>query len=384
MGGLDIERHIEGLLSQFERRSGRTAAGVWSAPGRANLIGEHLDYNGGTVTPYALSLRTYVAAAPRDDGRIRGWSMQLSENFDLSLADARRASGWAGYAAGTAWAMREAGCACSGVDLLIDGGVPLGSGLSSSAALECAVALAINDLAGGALDRMTLARAGQRAEHDVAGAPTGLMDQVGSLFARPGEVVVFDTARGAVASTPLPLEPTATCVLIANSGSRHDNAGGEYAERRRSCEVVAQRLGIGQLAAAELDDLRMLAADPVLLRRSRHVISEQRRVGKTLEALAAGDMAAVGELLTDSHRSLQRDFEVSTHELDEMVDAALAAGALGARMIGGGFGGCVLILARREQQADLTARLRAVAAESGRPEPEFYDGRPGDGARRHV
>jgi galactokinase len=374
------ERH-ERLRTEFGARTGRVPSGIWSAPGRANLIGEHLDYNGGWVLPFAIGLRTAVAVGLRDDGRIRCWSLQEAQATDVSLDDVGPEAGWSSYVIGTVWAMREAGASVPGLDVVVDGDVPLGGGLSSSAALECAVAIAVNELSGVGLDRRALARAGQRAEHEVVGAPVGIMDQLASLCGREGHGVLLDCATLELSEIPLPLAETGTQLLVIDSGVRHDHASGGYADRRRECETATATLGVEFLALVDPGRLGEIP-DDTARRRARHVTSEQQRVHDVVDALARHDMAGVGAVLSASHVSLREDFEISIPQLDGAVDSALQAGALGARLTGGGFGGAVLALVPETAVDEVFDAVRRRAAEHGWPAPTRYDGRPRDGARR--
>jgi galactokinase len=379
---LPAERHGR-LLTAFVDRTGRSPDGVWSAPGRANLIGEHLDYNGGRVLPFAIGLRTAVAVATRDDGRIRCWSLQDDETADVSLDDLTVAAGWSAYLVGTVWGLREAGVPVPGLDVVVDGEVPLGGGLSSSAALECAVAVAVNELTGDRLDRDALARAGQRAEHDVVGAPVGIMDQLASLLGREGHGVLLDCATLDAREIPLPLAETGTRLIVIDSGVRHTHAAGGYADRRRECEAAAAALGVEHLALADPGRLGEIPG-PVARRRARHVVGEQQRVGDVVDALARDDLAAVGTALTASHVSLRDDFEVSVPELDGAVDSALRAGALGARLTGGGFGGAILALVPEPAVDAVFDAVCGRASDESWPRPTRYDGRPRDGAHRDL
>jgi galactokinase len=371
------------LVAEFSARTGRSPAGVWSAPGRANLIGEHLDYNGGCVLPFAIGLRTAVAVGLRDDDRVRCWSLQDDEATDVSLDDGMAGGGWSSYLIGTVWAMREAGAPVPGLDLVVDGDVPLGGGLSSSAALECAVAIAANELSGDRLDRRALARAGQRAEHEVVGAPVGIMDQLASLLGREGHGVLLDCATLVTREIPLPLAETETRLLVIDSGVRHDHASSGYADRRHECETAAAALGVEHLALADPGRLGEIR-DEVARRRARHVVTEQERVHDVVDALGRGDMAAVGAALTACHVSLRDDFEISVPELDGAVDAALEAGALGARLTGGGFGGAVLALVPEQGVGAVFDAVSRRAAEAGWPRPTRYDGTPRNGAHRET
>jgi galactokinase len=326
-------------------------------------------------------MRAAVAVGIRHDGRIRCWSLQDDNATDLSLAEIDDATGWSSYVVGTVWAMREAGGAVAGFDIVVDGEVPLGAGLSSSAALECAVALAVNDLCDAGLDRLQLAHAGQRAENDVVGAPVGIMDQLAALLGQDDRAVLLNCATLESTLIPLPLRETGTELLVVDSGVRHDLADGSYADRRRSCDVAAELLGVDHLALVAPERLGEIG-DELTRRRARHVVTDQQRVHDVVDALSRADMTAVGAALTRSHASLRDDFEISVPVLDGMVEAALGAGALGARLIGGGFGGCVLALTPEAERSTVLAAVARRAAEHDRPDPRAYDGRPRGGARR--
>jgi galactokinase len=270
----------------------------------------------------------------------------------------------------------------AGFDVVVDGEVPIGAGLSSSAALECAVALAVNDLCDAGLDRLQLARAGQRAENDVVGAPVGIMDQLAALLGQDDHAVLLDCATFESTLLPLPLRETGTQLLVIDSGVRHDLADGSYADRRRSCEAAADLLGVDHLALVAPERLGEID-DELTRRRARHVVTDQQRVHDVVTALSRLDMTAVGAALTQSHASLRDDFEISVPELDGAVEAAIDAGALGARLIGGGFGGCVLALTPETEVATVFAAVVRRAAEHDWPDPQRYDGLPRDGACRH-
>ncbi|MGH8888757.1 MAG: galactokinase, partial [Acidothermaceae bacterium] len=334
----------------FRSAFDREPAGVWSAPGRVNLIGEHTDYNGGYVLPFAIDRRTYVAAARRDDGIVTARSLQRAgEVAQASLADLSpgREHGWPSYAFGMVWALLETGYDIGGVDIVLDGGVPSGSGLSSSAALECSVGLAVLDLHGIDLPLPELARVAQLAENNFVGVPCGLMDQMAVSVCQADHALFFDTRDDVRAQEPFAPHDAGLAVLVINTRAQHAHAGGEYAERRRSCETAAQQLGVPflrDITASQLDDALRELDDEVLRKRTRHVVTENDRVLSTVALMRQGDVAQIGPMLTQSHRSLRDDFEVSCAELDLAVDTALAAGALGARMTGGGFGGSAIAL----------------------------------------
>jgi galactokinase len=350
----------------FRDRYGHDPAGVWHAPGRVNLIGEHTDYNEGYVLPFALGQGVRAAAGRRDDDVLELCSRQApgpAVRVDAGSLTPGDVPGWAGYAAGVAWALREAGHAVGGARVAIDADLPQGAGLSSSAALECATAVALTGLYGMTIAPPELARLARRAENDFVGVPTGIMDQSASLECTRGHALLLDCRSLATAQVPLDLAAAGAELLVLDTRVRHEHAGGSYTSRRRACEQAAALLGVPALRdVTDLDWLDRLP-DPVLRRRARHVVTEDRRVLEVTGLLRTGDVAEVGPLLTESHRSLRDDFEVSWAQADVAVDAATAAGALGARMMGGGFGGSVIVLVPAGQAARVVA---AVGAEYDR------------------
>jgi galactokinase len=359
--------------------------GVWRAPGRANLIGEHTDYNQGWVLPFALDLGVTVAARRRDDGVLAICSRQApgppAELPIASLAPGA-VTGWAAYPAGVAWALREAGHRLAGgASLAVDSDLPQGAGLSSSAALECATALALAELYGLDLPRPELAILAWRAENDFVGVPSGIMDQSASLLCEAGHALLLDCRSGDMAAVPLDPAATGLALTIIDTGARHVLGDGRYAQRRSECDRAAALLGVGSLR--DVTGLAAVAglADPVLRRRARHVITENERVKETVALLSGGDMAGVGAVLHASHVSLRDNFEVSWPEADVAVDAATAAGALGARMMGGGFGGSALALVPAEQRT-VSAAVIAEFARRGWPPPVFLQAVPSAGALR--
>ncbi|GAB2637132.1 galactokinase [Prescottella soli] len=358
----------------FRRAFDADPDGVWAAPGRVNLIGEHVDYAGGLCLPIALPHNTVVAAAPRTDGRIRLRSTD-GDPWDGRLDDIGpgRPAGWASYPAGVIWALRENGVldgGFGGVDAAFVSAVPIGAGLSSSAALECSLALALAPDA----DRTALAAACVRAENEVALAPTGGMDQAASLRAAEGHALLLDSASGAVSQVPF--DPDGLSLLVIDTRAPHRLVDGQYAKRRSAVERAARRLGVDSLRELAdggrdgMDAVRSLK-DDVLRRRAWHVISEIARVRLAVRALESGDVAEFGRLLYASHMSLSRDFEVSCPELDNAVEATMIAGALGARMTGGGFGGSAIALVPSGRVDEAIETTRRQAAERGLPEPAF-------------
>ncbi len=353
----DPAEHLAAATAAFEALAGARPAGVWAAPGRVNLVGEHLDYNGGPVLPFALEHRGLVAAGRREDGRWRVASQQDDAVWEGGADDLVPGGvpGWAGYVAGVLWALREAGHDLPGLDLLVDGRVPVGAGLSSSASLTCGVAVAVADLAGlpGAdadddSGRRALAEACVRAENEFAGAPTGGMDQAVVLRARQGHALLLDCTTFEAEHVPLPLGGEAGVeLLVVDTRAHHSLVDGRYGGRRQACETAAERLGVGRLADVGQDDLDGALArldDEELQAVLRHVVTETDRVVRVAALLREGRLAETGPLLLASHASMRDDFRISVDELDLVVTASVDAGALGARMTGGGFGGSAVVL----------------------------------------
>ena len=364
-------------------------AGLWSAPGRVNLIGEHTDYNDGFVLPFAIGARTRVAAAPRDDGVLRMRSAQQpAGDLAVPLSDLAPGTpdGWGSYVAGVVWAAREAGHDVGGMDLLVDGRVPLGGGLSSSHALECGVALAVNDIYRLGLGTRELALLTQRAENDFVGAPTGLMDQLASLGCTTGHALFLDTRS--LESEHVPLDPSddGLALLVVDTRVHHALGDGSYADRRAACAEAAHRLGVRSLREVPADglDRRLDGLPDELCRRARHVVRENERVLAAVDAIRARDWAALGTLLDASHASLRDDYEVSCAELDTAVATAVGAGALGARMTGGGFGGSAVALVPQERVPAVRTAVADAFAEAGWASPRTFEVAPSAGAGRDL
>ncbi|WP_319459066.1 galactokinase [Micromonospora sp. RTP1Z1] len=386
--GTPVGAVAERATAGFRQRYGAEPAGRWAAPGRANLIGEHTDYNDGFVLPFALPLRTVVAAAPRDDERWSVWSELSDSPVEFGPAEADepgRVTGWAAYVAGVVWALRAAGHRVPGARLAIASDVPVGSGLSSSAAIEAAALAALVDLGRLDLPADRRPRLAQRAENDYVGAPTGIMDQSAVIRCQAGRALFLDCRTESVEQIPFDLDAAGLAMLVIDSRAPHRHADGEYASRRKSCERAAQELGVLALRDVSPDDLDAALArldDDETRRRVRHVVTENQRVLDTMALLRAGRIRDIGPLLTASHVSMRDDFEITVPEIDTAVDAALAAGAYGARMTGGGFGGCVLALVKASA-ADATARAVVEAyAERGFAAPGTVTVLPAAGVTR--
>ena len=374
----------------FEAITGHAPDGLWSAPGRVNLIGEHTDYNDGFVLPFAIDRRTLVAVGTREDAVLRVASTFSDQVVEVALADLDGVKGqadWAGYPLGVAWALGRSGAdlaAVPGLDLVIDSNVPVGAGLSSSAAIECAVALALDELWRLGLSRPALARVGQLAENEYVGAPTGIMDQSASLLGVRDAGVFLDCRTLESEVVPLGLEAAGLTVLVMDTGVSHSHATGGYGDRRAACEAGAAALGVAALRDLSVDDLPRAreVLDDVTFRRVRHVVTENARVLDVVRTLRDDGPTAIGPLLDASHASLRDDFEVSVPELDLAVETARENGALGARMTGGGFGGAAIALAPLDAVSRIQVAVDGAFAEHGFSAPEVYPVRPSDGAAR--
>ena len=390
-----LEALAEATARGFADAYGRGCDGVWSAPGRVNLIGEHTDYNEGFVLPFAIGARTAVAASRRQDGLLALASAQFPgkiRHLRLAKIRPRTVGGWPAYPAGVAWALGLAGpdaaAGTGGVSLYINSVVPTGSGLSSSAALDCAVALALHDLHGLGASRTELALACQRAENEMVGAPTGIMDQFASLFGEHGSAVFIDCRTVHGENVPLPLAAAGLEIVLADTREQHKHAAGGYLDRRASCDRAARVLGVRALRDVGVGDLDRASdvLDAETFRRLRHVVTENERVLAAVAALRAdgleSDPAALGALLTASHTSMRDDFEITTPALDLAAATAVEAGAAGARMTGGGFGGAVIALVASERAADTAEAITAAFARAGFTAPRLSTVAPSDGARR--
>ncbi|WAZ22265.1 galactokinase [Streptomyces cinnabarinus] len=363
--------------------------GVWSAPGRVNLIGEHTDYNDGFVMPFALPHTAVAAVSRRTDGVLRLHSADVAGGVvELRLDDLVPGTDrkWTAYPAGVVWALREAGHPVTGADVHLASTVPAGAGLSSSAALEVVVALALNDLYELGLQRWQLARLCQRAENVYVGAPTGIMDQTASACCEEGHALFLDTRDLSQKQIPFDLAAEGMRLLVVDTRVKHAHNEGEYGKRRAGCERGAALLGVDALRDVPYDGLgaalQRLGDDEEAVRLVRHVVTEDERVERAVALLEAGETRAIGPVLVAGHASLRDDFRVSCPELDLVVDTAVAAGALGARMTGGGFGGSAIVLAEAADVDTVTKAVLEAFAAAGRTAPRVFEAVPAAGARR--
>jgi galactokinase len=375
------------LARRFESVFGSGPDGVWQAPGRVNLIGEHTDYNEGFVLPFAIDRTARVAVRLRTDSTIR--LLSTFGNQGLTSADAGSlgrgtARGWTKYPLGVLWALQQRGVDVGGLDLLLDSDVPRGAGLSSSHAIECAVITAINDLASAGLDARDMVLATQRAENDFVGAPTGIMDQSASLRGAAGNALFLDCRSQDIRLVPFDAERAGLVTLVMDTKVSHSHAGGGYADRRASCELGADVLGVKALRDVGRGDLDAAAGllDPVTFRRVRHVVTENERVLQTVRVLEGPGPEAIGPLLDASHASMRDDFEISCPELDLAVETARSAGAIGARMTGGGFGGSAIALTPAAAEQQVRAAVGQAFAAAGYTAPDIFSVRPAAGAMR--
>jgi galactokinase len=388
----------------FTERFGADPTSTWSAPGRVNLIGEHTDYNDGFVLPFAIQHRTHVALGPRRDGRIRvasafpESSSGDSESVEVALDElnalfpARRdeVAEWARYPLGVAWALLAASGktpdAVTGVDLAFASNVPIGAGLSSSAAIEGATAVALAERWGIDLDRAALAQVGRTAENEAVGAPTGIMDQMAALLGRTDAAIFLDCRSLEAQVIDLGFADAGLELLVIDTGVKHSHATGGYGERRAACERGAAALGVPALRDVSIADLDRLAGlvDETTFRRVRHVVTENQRVLDTVRTLREEGPSAIGDLLVASHASMRDDFEISVPELDTAVEAALSAGALGARMTGGGFGGAAIALVARDRVKKVSDAATAAFEASGFAAPTIFTVTPSSGAGRDA
>lgn len=386
---------LQQATALFEQLTGHAPVGVWSAPGRVNLIGEHTDYNDGFVLPFAIPDRTYAAVGMRDDDRIRVATTFAEEPVEVALSELTTmfptptgeepaVAEWAAYPLGVAWALQLAGAAGSGVDIAIASDVLVGAGLSSSAAIESATASALNDLWNAELDRTALARIGRRSENEAVGAPTGIMDQMASMLGEPDEAIFLDCRTLDANLVRVGIAEAGLAILVMDTRVQHSHATGGYRERRESCERGAAFMRVPSLRDVSVDDLARAEElmDDVTFRRVRHIVTENQRVLDTVTTLRESGARAIGDLLVASHASMRDDFEISVPELDTAVEAALSAGAIGARMTGGGFGGAAIALVEQSAVQAVSDAVTAAFEASGFTPPHLFTVTPSAGARR--
>ena len=370
------------IREDFAKLFGLNPDLVSSAPGRVNLIGEHIDYSDGFVLPFAIQARTYCALRIRSDERIRVATNQHKRDiFESSISELKPQTGpvWSRYILGVLWALEIK----VGVEILVDSEVPSGAGLSSSAALECSVAIALNHHLELGRSLTELARITQRAENEYVGVPCGIMDQSISLMGRAGHALLLDCRDLSTRQIKVDFESHDLKLLIVDTRAHHALVDGGYAERRAQCESVAKALGVRamrDLSLGELEAARTRLPD-VNYKRARHAVTEISRVLEAVKVLEADDFSNFGDLLTKSHQSLRDDYNVSCPELDLAVDTALNLGALGARMVGGGFGGSAIALIRSDYAAKVALGIEQAFEKRGFSSPRFFDSLPGDGAR---
>lgn len=377
----------------FIEAYGHEPDGVWSAPGRVNIIGEHVDYQDGLCLPMAISHRCFVAAASSGTGLLRLRSAQSDEVLEIDVRDLapEAVQGWPAYVAGVLWALGRTrpDARPGGADILVDGQVPLGAGLSSSAALECSAAEAFEALGSLGTTPRERIRACISAETDFAGASTGGLDQSASVLCTRGHALLLDCRDLTTADVPWDLASHGLALLICDTRAEHSHVDGEYAARRRDSEEAARTLGVRTLRdvePAELDAALARIEDATVRRRARHVVTEIQRVRETTALLERGSLrgsvAELGALLNASHDSLRDDYEVTVPALDVAVEAAREAGAHGARMTGGGFGGSIIALVEEDDARSVARAIADAFAARGLGEPEFFLALPEDGAGR--
>lgn len=354
---------------------------VAAAPGRVNLIGEHIDYSDGFVLPFAIKDRTFVAARKRGDSTVRIASAQRRNKVvtvDINRVKPGLKGEWERYALGVLWSLGVK----DGVDLMIDGHVPLGAGLSSSAALECSVATALNHLFDLGFNLEELARLTQKAENKYVGVPCGIMDQSVSLMATQGSALLLDCRDLSTKNIPFNVASSGLELLIIDTQAHHALTDGGYAERRASCESAVAKLGITSLRDLTLEKLQESASllSETEFIRVRHAVTEMKRVLDCVDALSASEFEKVGQLINQSHISLRDDYTVSCPELDTAVDAALNAGALGSRMVGGGFGGSAIALIQASRTTETIKAIEKAFSTKRFKAPRFFTSLPSQGA----
>lgn len=375
---------LAALQTRYVQAVGADPEGLWFAPGRVNLIGEHTDYNDGFVLPFALERKAVIAAGRREDARLRLISLELGEDLTLALDDlAPGQAGWSAYLAGVAWALREAGHEIGGANLVLTSDVPLGAGLSSSAAIECATVAALAGLYDLDIAPMERAKLARVAENAYVGAPTGLLDQAASTLCEAEAGLFLDCRTLESQQVPLPLGEQGLEVLVLDTKTPHSHVDGEYGARRATCEAAAELLGVPALR--DVTDLEAALArleDETMRRRVRHVVTENQRVLDAFELAKQGDLTGLAPLLDASHASMRDDYEITVPTVDLAVAQAKRSGALGARMTGGGFGGCIIALTRAGEGDRIGGEIAAAFSEAGYAAPVWFTVLPAPGAGR--
>jgi galactokinase len=376
---------MSALENTFQELFGHKAEVLAEAPGRVNLIGEHIDYSEGFVLPFAIADRTYAAIARNNDGLVRIASQQRKNRiFTIDINDVKPGSAgdWEKYVLGVIWTLGIS----SGVDILVDGTVPSGAGLSSSAALECSVAVGLNALFNLGKSLEDLARATQKAENDYVGMPCGIMDQSVSLMGREGSALLLDCRDLSTESVPFDVASAGLELLIIDTQAHHALVDGGYAERRASCESVAAKFAIPSMRHLTMDVLNARKSEITETEyiRARHAVTEIQRVKDAVAALKSSDFTTLGRLINESHFSLRDDYTVSCPELDVAVDASLQTGALGSRMVGGGFGGSAIALIKADQIESVKEAIKSSYAAKGFKAPRFFTSLPSAGASAQL
>jgi galactokinase len=379
-----VSTDVDAVTAAYTDLVGRPPVGVWAAPGRVNLIGEHTDYNDGFVMPFALPQRVTIAGGRRADDTWRVHTLNGNQIETFTRADlVPGMSGWQAYVAGVIWALDEAGHRVSGADLVLTSDVPIGAGLSSSAALECATLAVVAELDDLLIEPMERAKLARRAENAFVGAPTGQMDQAASTLCEAGHALFFDCRSFEVEQVPLDLGAAGLELLVLDTRTPHALVDSEYAARRASCETAAQLLGVPALR--DVTDVEAALArldDEVMRKRVRHVVTENQRVLDAAERLKAKDYHGLAPLLDASHASMRDDFEITVPTVDLAVQTAKQAGAYGARMTGGGFGGCIIALVNADRSDEVAVAIGEAFEASGYGPPAHFVGVPSAGARR--
>ncbi len=372
------------LRVTYAEMAGAQPEGLWFGPGRVNLIGEHTDYNDGFVLPFALEKKAVVAAGRREDDLLVMYSLELQERVEIPLSGlAPGTGGWSGYLAGVVWALQMSGHPVGSATLVLSSDVPLGAGLSSSAAIECAVVAAMCDLYHLDIEPMDRAKIARLAENSYVGAPTGLLDQAASTLCQEDSGFFLDCRSLEGVHVPLPMAEQGFEMLVLDTKTPHSHVDGEYGARRQSCEEAAAILGIPALRdITDLDDALSRLEDDVMRKRVRHVVTENSRTLEAYEVARDGRLADLAPLLDASHASMRDDYEITVDTVDLAVDTARGAGALGARMTGGGFGGCIIALCHTGDGEGIAQQIAEAFAAAGHRTPEWFTATPAPGAGR--